>query len=476
MTTLVAVLTLASSLSIVLVTSVDVATVESFFDQSTGTVISLDIIEEREHEIRTLYFVLMGITLGCSFVLIPFCYFFFQADYDHINFSEKIANGLKHTFLFMIIAGVLLSLGMVLTVDPDSVAEAWLHRITKEQSPFESGISFAIACLSSVGMFAWCSYAAYGMIHVPLDMTVSVIPPDREEEEVVADLSTIREQIRSLQSRYTMTGRKMTRKDKKDLEDLQQQLQLLERRNRRIQQRHSMVSQLCDRLHPFVQGCGVLWILVVLLMLAAFGTTSVDRAMNSSCQERCGWALTQRTIWNPLDELLLACNENDLHPISGGIVFLMVAVVVVCTTGALVRLGLRFVWVKLHQLHRQASSPQALLMAVFYLIFVLMALFSLLLGIAPQYFTFGAQRTVVDGEKRACTLDDMSRESSTCRMTQISIILNQQLATLPFFGVCFFVGLFVFFATFFLFALIKSIKGRQRFDDEDPAEEHQGLL
>ncbi len=118
-----------------------------------------------------------------------------------------------------------------------------------------------------------------------------------------------------------------------------------------------------------------------------------------------------------------------------------------------------------------------------------------LLTLAPAYFTFGSQTITIDvsaiiereinsqtqipqGNTRICNLGDIS-DSTSCRMTHLAASYYRQVAGFPSFGIVLCLGNVVFFATLFLSCLVKMVRGRSRYEDDDHRvdhEENQGLL
>eukprot|EP00301_Raphidiophrys_heterophryoidea_P003033 c11387_g1_i1.p1 GENE.c11387_g1_i1~~c11387_g1_i1.p1 ORF type:complete len:549 (-),score=149.90 c11387_g1_i1:164-1753(-) len=483
LTTTVAVLSLSCTLMCVLAVPIDILNVGSFVDATTGQLLPSAEIEHRETAIRQLYSVLYACLMVCGFIFIPFAYFYFEADHDNSTVAEKITSGVKYTTLFVVIVGVLLAIGVVAQLDTSSSGdESWIQHIAKDQTTGDSALTFAISCMSCIGLVGWCFYTAHGFVHVPYDMMATRLTPDMDVTDASDDLRDTKEAIRILQSKYTLTGRKMSRKDKRDLEKLLQEDRILERRCQRLEDNRGSVSCVFERLHPLLRVVGFLLLIAVIIVIAALLTTSIDKAQHSECQERCGWALNKRTFFNPIDESLIAIHQKGLYPLDYVVIGFLLVATVVCSLGGMIKLGIRFACIQMFELKPRASSPQGILLMAFHLMFIVLVVNVELLTFAPQYTTFGAQMTAENGEKRFCTLQNVGQQDGRCHMTQISVLLNQQMTNLPFFGILFYIGNWVFLGLVFLLTIVKIARHKSALStnqasgqSRDP-EENQRLL
>lgn len=160
-------------------------------------------------------------------------------------------------------------------------------------------------------------------------------------------------------------------------------------------------------------------------------------------------------------------------------------------------IGLRFLWVKLFEIRKGHTSPQALLMATVMLTLIILAInYSIAMIIAPQYAIYGAQTFCVNPTRfpddqpdcsnhpeliKTCSeLSSGEGAEKVCTPSVVSTFLNRVTVNFPFFGALAFWAQFVFLAIF-LIVFITSLFRTPRLDlselDEDAeADEEEGLL
>lgn len=160
-------------------------------------------------------------------------------------------------------------------------------------------------------------------------------------------------------------------------------------------------------------------------------------------------------------------------------------------------IGLRFLWVKLFEIRKGHTSPQALLMATVMLTLIILAInYSIAMLIAPQYAIYGAQTfcanpTKFPGDQPDCsnhpelikTCSELSSgegAEKVCTPSVVSTFLNRVTVNFPFFGALAFWAQFVFLAIFlivFVTALFRTPKlDLSEIDEDAEADEEEGLL
>ena len=159
--------------------------------------------------------------------------------------------------------------------------------------------------------------------------------------------------------------------------------------------------------------------------------------------------------------------------------------------------GIRFLWIKLFEIRKGRTSPQALLMATVMLTLIMLAMnYSIAMIVAPQYAIYGAQTFCSNPTRHPDAQPDCSKHpelvkpcselsseygsKNVCTPTVVSTFLNRTTFNFPFFGALVFWAQFAFLAIF-LIVFITSLFRTPKLDlgelDEDAeADEEEGLL
>ena len=160
-------------------------------------------------------------------------------------------------------------------------------------------------------------------------------------------------------------------------------------------------------------------------------------------------------------------------------------------------IGIRFLWVRLFEIRKGHTSPQALLMATVMLTLIMLAInYSIAMIVAPQYSIYGAQTFCSNpakhpGEQPDCSnhkelikpCSELSEESGSrdiCTPSVVSTFLNRVTVNFPFFGALAFWAQFAFLAVFlivFVTSLFRTPKlNLSELDEDAEADEEEGLL
>jgi LMBR1 domain-containing protein 1 len=160
-------------------------------------------------------------------------------------------------------------------------------------------------------------------------------------------------------------------------------------------------------------------------------------------------------------------------------------------------IGIRFLWVKLFEIRKGHTSPQALLMATVMLTLIMLAInYSIAMIVAPQYAIYGAQTFCSNPTKhpndqpdcsnhkeliKPCSeLSEESGSKNVCTPSVVSTFLNRVTVNFPFFGALAFWAQFAFLAVFlivFVTSLFRTPKlNLSELDEDAEADEEEGLL
>ena len=167
------------------------------------------------------------------------------------------------------------------------------------------------------------------------------------------------------------------------------------------------------------------------------------------------------------------------------------------SVAAIASIGIRFLWVKLFEIRKGHTTPQALLVATVMLTLVMLAInYSIVMIVAPQYAIYGAQTFCTnptrfpddqpDCSKHPNLIKSCSELSSdvgsdnVCTPSVVSTFLNRVTLNFPFFGALAFWAQFVFLAVFlivFVTSLFRTPKlNLSELDEDAEADEEEGLL
>jgi LMBR1 domain-containing protein 1 len=160
-------------------------------------------------------------------------------------------------------------------------------------------------------------------------------------------------------------------------------------------------------------------------------------------------------------------------------------------------IGIRFLWVRLFEIRKGHTSPQALLMATVMLTLIMLAInYAIAMIVAPQYAIYGAQTfctnpTKHPGDQPDCSnhkelikpcseLSDENGSKDVCTPSVVSTFLNRMTFNFPFFGALAFWAQFAFLAVFlvvFITSLFRTPKlNLSELDEDAEADEEEGLL
>jgi len=223
--TIVSVAGLTVVLLCVFLIPVDIYVISSAKNPADGSfVIDRTELDSRLASVRILYYVLYSCVLGFVFIIIPFSYFFFEEEDENTTFGRKVFGACKYTIFLIIIMIVILVIGLL-------VKRKDAPNITKDQEKFfkelidynaggGSTITFAVACMATIGYLTWLTYTAYGFSALPIGMIRGTKKLREEKGDLETQISVNREKKRAIESKY-LGGKQINSRDKKDLDELE---------------------------------------------------------------------------------------------------------------------------------------------------------------------------------------------------------------------------------------------------------------
>ena len=135
---------------------------------------------------------------------------------------------------------------------------------------------------------------------------------------------------------------------------------------------------------------GIFLMLVAIFIWVSMLLTFIDKAKNSICKSHCGYVLGHINIFNPMNWIFVKAAK--VFPIDYVIFLLLVLFFFSSSVVGIATIGIRFLWLKIFQIRKSHTSPQALLMATVMLTLMAFAInYSMAMIVAPQYAHFGPQ-------------------------------------------------------------------------------------
>ncbi len=232
---------------------------------------------------------------------------------------------------------------------------------------------------------------------------------------------------------------------------------------------HSRIYRAWTRLQavfrPLKLLGGILLLLVALLIWASMLITGIDKASNSLCKQRCGYILGHIHVFQPINWIFV--RAAAAFPVDYALMALLVLLLFSSSVSGIATIGIRFLWVRLFQIRKGRTPPQALLIATVMLALIILAInYAVAMLVAPQYAIYGTQTFCVNpprhpGEQPDCSADpDMVRPCSendngashVCTPTVMSTFLNRVTLQWPVFGAIDFWAQFAFLGVFLVVA------------------------
>lgn len=276
-----------------------------------------------------------------------------------------------------------------------------------------------------------------------------------------------RERQRQLEGRCGGDPDVLSSKERRELDSLVREERSLRRRQRLAAaergEGRSWIMRVWYKLgaifRPIKLLGGILLVIVSILIWVSMLLTGIDKAKNSICKQHCGYILGNINIFNPINWIFV--QSAKAFPVDYIIFTLVVLHLFSSSVVGIATVGIRFLWVRIFQIRKSHTSPQALLIATVMLTLITLALnYSISMMVAPQYATYGPQTycdrpissltNYADCSEhpeliRPCSeLTEHPSARAVCTPTVVSTFLNRVTLNFPFFGIVDFWAQFVF--------------------------------
>ncbi|KAJ5936429.1 lysosomal cobalamin transporter [Penicillium verhagenii] len=514
--TLTCIIAITCLLATVLLLPVDVALTSSTTSSRLGQRkdwATQDAVDDITFSLTIIYYILYSLDALLCLLVIPFTYFWYE-EYDEVasetgeqTLGQRLWGSFKYTLSFIAIVVILFLVGFFVPVSSkDKVGTDldYFKRLLTENHG-ERALTFALGLLMTLGICLYVLYTSVGLALLPISLikTAPSISSPNLRASTAHQLEANQERQRQLEGRCGGNPDLLSSKDRRELDTLTRDERTLIRRQRLVDDTQrggrSWLMRAWFKIEaifrPFKLLGGLLLLLVAFITWVSMLLTAIDKAKNSVCKHRCGYILGHINVFNPVNWALV--RSARVFPVDYAIFSALVLLLFCSSVAGIAVVGIRFLWIRIFQIRKGHTSPQALLLATAMLMLIILALnYSISMVVAPQYATFGPQtfcdRAMVgrleqpdcsnhkDLIKPCSELAENPAAQRVCTPSVVSTFLNRITLNFPFFGVVFFWAQFFFLGLYlivFVTSLFRSPKLDERQLDEDAEEaEEEGLI
>ncbi|KAI0473801.1 hypothetical protein GGR56DRAFT_550791 [Xylariaceae sp. FL0804] len=517
---IVTIVSLTALLATVFLLPVDIALVSSTTSTSLGVKkdwATPDRISNILYTLKVLYYSLYSFDALLCLLFIPFAYFWYE-EYDEVEEQEgtqtvgsRLWGAFKYTIAFIFLVVIIFLVGFFAPAagsrdDRDTHLDLDFFKRLLDHNQGEKALTFGIGLLITLGTLIYIVYTGAGLALFPISFIKSApsISAPQLSETTASQLEQNRERQRQLELRNAGRSDGMPAKDRRELEALAREERTLVRRERLAAEAQGegkswivrAWSKVCAVFRPLKLIGGVLLILLTLLVWVSMLITGIDKAANSVCKEHCGYILAHINVFQPINWIFV--QTAKAFPVDYVLMALLVLLFFSASIRGIASVGIRFLWLRIFQIRKGRTPPQALLMATVILALIVLAInYAIAMVVAPQYASYGTQ-TYCDlpphhadeqpncrhhhEAVKACSEWANSHHTAlrVCTPTVMSTFLNRVTLNWPVFGAIDFWAQFAFLGVFlivFLTALFRAPRLNQGEIDEDAeVDEEEGLL
>ena len=513
----VAIVSLTALLATVFLLPVDIALVSSTTSSTFGAKKDWATPEHVDGILLTLkivYYSLYSFDALLCLLVIPFSYFWYE-EYDEVDeeegtrtFGARLWGAFKYTTVFFVVVLILFLVGFFVPAAGSNGGKHldldYFKKLLVENKG-EKALTFAVGLLITLGTLLYIPYTGAGLALLPISLIKSApaISAPQLSETTESALEQNRERQRQLDLRNAGRPEGMSQKDRRELETLVREERTLVRRARLAAEARGegqswifrAWTKVCAVFRPLKLIGGLLLLLLSLVVWISMLITGIDKAANSVCKQHCGYILGHINVFQPVNWLFV--HTARAFPVDYILMALLVLYFFSASVSGLAAIGIRFLWVRIFQIRRGRTAPQALLLATVMLALVILAVNYAIVGlVAPQYAMYGTQTFCLNppkhpGEQPDCRQHlDLVKPCSeafteraakdVCTPTVMSTFLNRVTLNWPVFGAVDFWAQFALLAVFllvFVTALFRAPRlNLSELDEEAEADEEEGLL
>lgn len=508
---------LTALLATVFLLPVDIALVSSTASAHLGAKKDWATPERVEGILLTLkivYYTLYSFDALLCLIVIPFAYFWYE-EYDEVEEEEGISGAgtrfwkaAKYTIAFVFLVLILFLIGFFVPAAGDNNGKHldldYFKRLLSANKG-EKALTFGVGLLITLGTLLYTLYTGAGLALLPVSFIKSA--PAISAPQLSASTATALERNRELQRQIEMrnAGRPdgMSSKDRRELDALLREERTLVRRERLAAEARGDGRSGIFRAWTKVQAVfrplkllgGIFILLLSLLIWTSMLITGIDKAANSICKQHCGYILGHINVFQPINYIFV--QSAKAFPVDYVLMALLILLFFRSSVTGIATVGIRFLWVRIFQIKKGRTTPQALLIATVMLALIILGInYAIAMLVAPQYSIYGTQTfctntPLVPGQQPDCRNHrDMVRPCSAefsdpaakdvCTPTVMSTFLNRVTLNWPVFGAVDFWAQFAFLGVFmvvFLTSLFRTPKlNLSELDEEAEVDEEEGLL
>ena len=422
--------------------------------------------------LKIVYYSLYSLDALLCLLVIPFAYFWYE-EYDEVEEQEgyqslgsRLWAAGKYTLAFVVLVVIIFLVGFF--VPPAG---------SKERS------------------------------HLDLDYFKHLLDENHGEKALtfglglLITLGTIRQ--RQLELRNADRAEGMSQKDRRELDALAREELTLVRRERLAAEAQGegkshivqAWTKVCAVFRPVKLIGGIFLILLTLLIWVSILITGIDKAANSICKQRCGYILGHINVFQPINWIFV--KSARAFPVDYILMAFLILLFFSASISGIAAVGIRFLWVRIFQIRKGRTAPQALLIATVMLALIILGLnYAIAILVAPQYSIYGTQTFCTNppnhpGEQPDCSdrqdlikpCSEVATEGAAkdvCTPSVVSTFLNRITLNWPVFGAVDFWAQFAFLGIFlivFVTSLFRTPKLTvSELDEDAEADEEEGLL
>lgn len=515
--TIVATISLTSLLATVLLLPVDIALVSATTSTTLGAKkdwATPDRVNNILYTLKVVYYSLYSFDALLCLVIIPFSYFWYE-EYDEVEeeegtrgFGAKFWSAFKYTIAFILLVVILFLIGFFVPAarnTGDRHLDLDYFKRLLEENHGEKALSFGLGLLVTLGTLIYVLYTGAGLALLPVSLIKSApsISAPQLSETTESQLETNRERQRQLEMRSAGRQEGMSPKDQREMDLLVREEQTLVRRQRLASEARGDGQSWIYRAWLKVEAVfrplkllgGLLLLALAILIWVSMLITGIDKAANSVCKSHCGYILGHINVFQPINWIFV--QTAKAFPVDYILMALMILFFFSGSISGLAAIGVRFLWIRIFQIKKGRTLPQALLITTVMLALIILAInYAIFALVAPQYATFGTQVFCDNpprhpGEQPSCEgrgelikscseLDNSAAASAVCTPSVMSTFLNRFTLNWPVLGAISFWAQFAFLGIYlivFLTSLFRAPKlNLAEIDEEAEADEEEGLL
>ncbi|KAI0178788.1 hypothetical protein GGR52DRAFT_533463 [Hypoxylon sp. FL1284] len=466
--------------------------------------------------LKIVYYSLYSLDALLCLLVIPFTYFWYE-EYDEVEEQEgnqtvgsRLWGAFKYTIAFVLLVVILFLVGFFVpaagTRDGGGHLDLDFFKRLLEQNHGEKALTFGVGLLITLGTLLYVLYTGAGLALFPVSFIKSApsVSAPQLSENTASQLEQNRERQRQLEMRNAGRPDGMPAKDRRELEALAREERTLVRRERLAAEAQgegkSFIvrawSKVCAVFRPVKLIGGILLILLAVLVWVSMLITGIDKAANSVCKQHCGYILAHINVFQPINWIFV--QSARAFPVDYVLMALLILLFFSASISGVAAIGIRFLWLRIFQIRRGRTAPQALLVATVMLALMVLGInYAAAMMVAPQYASYGTQTFCdlpphfADSQPdcsstpeavKPCSewANSSARSLQACTPTVMSTFLNRVGLNWPVFGAVNFWAQFAFLAVFlivFLTSLFRAPRlSLSDLDEEAEVDEEEGLL